>query len=77
MDGWEIEAALQGYADRLEDMAGLQYGAARWNAAATAMSKEASRKISRHEFPWEKKHPKQKKRVDVESSLQSLAKAFR
>lgn len=32
----------------------IVYGAARYNAANTAMSKKAAKQISRQKFPWEK-----------------------
>lgn len=40
--------------NRMEHMRNVVYGAARYNAANTAMSKDASRAISRQKFPWEK-----------------------
>lgn len=60
----------------LEAHRSMAYGAARWNAAATAMSSEAAKKISQHRFDWER--PVKKKHMtytDIASSLKSLNKA--
>lgn len=38
----------------IEAIRDIVFSAHRFSASATAMSKEASRKIGRHRFPWEK-----------------------
>lgn len=46
--------AAEDRSDRAEAQRDVIFSAHRFSASATAMSKEASRKISRHKFPWEK-----------------------
>lgn len=54
----EFFNAWLGYQDgKTEDMEATRaiiYGASRFNAASTAMSKEQATSIGRHRFPWEK-----------------------
>ena len=60
----------------LEAHRSFAYGAARVNAAATAMSSKAAQQITNYRFAWES--PVQKKPMtyaDIRKSLQSLNKA--
>lgn len=43
---------------RIEGIRDICFSAHRFSAASTAMSKEASRKIANHKFPWEKRAQK-------------------
>jgi len=59
----QLKNAFNGHikqeAKRIEAMRSIIYGAARYNAANTAFSGEASKAISRQKFPWEKQQPQQ------------------
>lgn len=66
----ELKSAFTGHVrqerQRVESMRDMMYGAARFNAGATAFSKEQSRAVSRHRFPWEtqvKREPMAPKKV--------------
>ena len=53
----ELSNAIKGFYDlenqRAETLRDITYGASRYNAANTAMSKKAAKQISRQKFPWE------------------------
>lgn len=55
----EFMAAWSGYNEQRNDhsklMRNLLYGSSRFNASATAMSKDQARSISNYKFPWESK----------------------
>lgn len=46
--------AAEDRSERAEATRDIVFSAHRFSASATAMSKEASRKIARHKFPWER-----------------------
>lgn len=56
---WELRQRLKGKSDRVEYIRDIVFSAARYNAANTAMSSDASKAISQHKFPWEQKKQEQ------------------
>lgn len=65
----EFMAAWNGWSEQRKDHAELlrniAYGSSKFNAAATAMSKEQSRSISKHKFPWQKQNSTSNKKEEV------------
>lgn len=54
-DFWLMCEGYRDYRNREHEfLRNVVFGAARYNAANTAFSKEAAKKISRQKFPWEK-----------------------
>jgi len=62
--GWQ-ESQSERLEAEFEAMRSIIYGAARYNAANTAFSGEASKAISRQKFPWEKQQPEQNDGEDI------------
>lgn len=79
MEGWEVEAAIQGYGkhtDRtISALRAITFSASRFNASATAMSKKQAQKIGTYKFPWEKQNRKKQSKGELMTIFKAIAKA--
>ena len=77
MESWEVQAAIKGYSEHIDrqtkNQRAIVFGASRFNAAATAMSKKQAQKVSAYKFDWEKAERKAQTKKEMQVIFKALA----